>query len=191
MASHPFYPAFVSNRLWHPLRISDVSSQSALRDSAIYSDFFRPLGVDRQMAVAIPSPNNTAGVLVFSRKGPEFGDLEATLLSAMIPHIAKAEKRAGAFPGSSSRSVRLLPSADADSAQFCYTLIDTLNITLRQGEILWWLSHGKTDQDIAGLCSISKRTVQKHLENMYARLGVENRTAAVLRALESYRRFQA
>jgi hypothetical protein len=42
---------------------------------------------------------------------------------------------------------------------------------------------GKTDADIAARLSISPRTVHKHLEHIYAKLGVETRTAAVMRAL--------
>lgn len=46
-----------------------------------------------------------------------------------------------------------------------------------------WLARGKTDSDIVALLSISPRTVQKHLEHIYVKLGVEMRTAAVMRAL--------
>lgn len=46
-----------------------------------------------------------------------------------------------------------------------------------------WLSCGKTDADIAALLAISPRTVQKHLEHIYVKLGVETRTAAVMRSL--------
>ena len=45
-----------------------------------------------------------------------------------------------------------------------------------------WLSYGKTDAEIAVLLAISPRTVHKHLEHIYVKLGVETRTAAVMRA---------
>lgn len=56
-------------------------------------------------------------------------------------------------------------------------------LTPRQTEILGWLAAGKTDECIAQLLGVSPRTVGKHLQNMYRRLGVENRTGAVMRAL--------
>jgi len=56
--------------------------------------------------------------------------------------------------------------------------------TKREAEMLVWMSRGKTDGDIAALCEISIRTVQKHAENIYTKLGVENRTAAVMAAIE-------
>lgn len=46
-----------------------------------------------------------------------------------------------------------------------------------------WLAAAKTDREIAALLGLSHRTVQKHLERIYEKLGVETRTAAVMRAL--------
>lgn len=53
-----------------------------------------------------------------------------------------------------------------------------LGLTSREGEVLSWLSKGKTNRDIAQILGLSPRTVDKHLEQVYAKLGVENRTAA-------------
>ncbi|MGE5117441.1 MAG: helix-turn-helix domain-containing protein, partial [Betaproteobacteria bacterium] len=60
---------------------------------------------------------------------------------------------------------------------------DLPQLTAREREVLRWVAAGKTDRDIAVLLGISVRTVQKHLERCYAALGVETRTAAVMRAL--------
>ena len=46
-----------------------------------------------------------------------------------------------------------------------------------------WLACGQTDAEIAVLLSISPRAVQKHLEHIYVKLGVETRTAVVVCAL--------
>jgi DNA-binding NarL/FixJ family response regulator len=51
-------------------------------------------------------------------------------------------------------------------------------LTAREREVLSWLSKGKTNRDIAQILGLSPRTVDKHLEQIYAKLGVENRTAA-------------
>jgi len=56
-------------------------------------------------------------------------------------------------------------------------------LTPREGDVMRWLSCGKTDAEIAALLQISPRTVHKHLEHVYVKLGVETRTAAVMRAL--------
>jgi len=56
------------------------------------------------------------------------------------------------------------------------------DLTPREREVLAWLASGKTDREIAEILGRSVRTVHKHLEHLYAKLGVETRTAAVLRA---------
>jgi DNA-binding NarL/FixJ family response regulator len=61
-------------------------------------------------------------------------------------------------------------------------------LTTREGEVLSWLSKGKTNRDIAQILGLSPRTVDKHLEQIYAKLGVENRTAAAAIATGAARR---
>ncbi|WP_201759760.1 response regulator [Bradyrhizobium sp. AC87j1] len=63
-----------------------------------------------------------------------------------------------------------------------------LGLTTREGEVLAWLSKGKTNRDIAQILGLSPRTVDKHLEQIYAKLGVENRTAAAAIAANTTRR---
>lgn len=63
------------------------------------------------------------------------------------------------------------------------TLPMPLALTPRECEVLRCLATGKTDADIGEMLGISTRTVQKHLEHIYVKLGVETRTAAVMRAL--------
>jgi DNA-binding NarL/FixJ family response regulator len=63
-----------------------------------------------------------------------------------------------------------------------------LGLTTREGEVLSWLSKGKTNRDIAQILGLSPRTVDKHLEQIYAKLGVENRTAAAAIATSTRRR---
>ncbi|MEO7761411.1 MAG: helix-turn-helix transcriptional regulator [Casimicrobiaceae bacterium] len=57
------------------------------------------------------------------------------------------------------------------------------DLTVREREVLEWVGAGKTNAQIAEILSASPRTVGKHLENVYAKLGVETRTAAVNRGL--------
>jgi DNA-binding NarL/FixJ family response regulator len=63
-----------------------------------------------------------------------------------------------------------------------------LGLTTREGEVLSWLSKGKTNRDIAQILGLSPRTVDKHLEQIYAKLGVENRTAAAAIAANAARK---
>ncbi|WP_315838777.1 response regulator [Bradyrhizobium prioriisuperbiae] len=63
-----------------------------------------------------------------------------------------------------------------------------LGLTAREGEVLAWLSKGKANRDIAQILGLSPRTVDKHLEQIYAKLGVENRTAAAAMAVKASRK---
>lgn len=60
-------------------------------------------------------------------------------------------------------------------------------LTARESEILSWVVQGKTNSEIGTILCISPRTVQKHLERVYNRLGVENRHAAMALVMETTR----
>jgi DNA-binding NarL/FixJ family response regulator len=53
-------------------------------------------------------------------------------------------------------------------------------LSLREAEVLNHVAKGKTNRDISSLLGIRERTVEKHLERVYKKLGVESRTAAVI-----------
>lgn len=57
-------------------------------------------------------------------------------------------------------------------------------LTLREREVLGWLARGKSNAEIGAILGISSATVGKHLEHIYPKLGVENRTAAASFASE-------
>jgi DNA-binding NarL/FixJ family response regulator len=82
----------------------------------------------------------------------------------------------------------LLRLAKDTSANLPAEFSSELGLTTREGEVLSWLSKGKTNRDIAQILGLSPRTVDKHLEQIYAKLGVENRTAAAAIATRTSRR---
>jgi DNA-binding NarL/FixJ family response regulator len=55
-------------------------------------------------------------------------------------------------------------------------------LTPRETEVLYWLARGKTNRDIAEICGMKPRTVTKHLEHIFEKLGVETRAAAAVLA---------
>lgn len=60
----------------------------------------------------------------------------------------------------------------------------TLSLTEREAEVLLWIAHGKTNKEIGEIINMSPRTVNKHLEQIFRVLNVENRTAAAVHALK-------
>lgn len=81
----------------------------------------------------------------------------------------------------SSRDLLLLQvqSVDRENAR-----LNALPLTQREKEVLTWVARGKTNEDIGLILHISHRTVQKHLEHVFAKLGVETRTAAAATILD-------
>lgn len=75
-----------------------------------------------------------------------------------------------------------------DAAQI-EALISHFTLTRREAEVLYWVIKGKTSPDIGEILGSSPRTVNKHLEHIYEKLGVENRTAAANLALSRLRPF--
>lgn len=70
---------------------------------------------------------------------------------------------------------RVSEPEDADQGG---TLRRSLPLTAREAEVLVWVSRGKANKDISEILNISPRTVNKHLEQVFTKLGVENRAAA-------------
>jgi DNA-binding CsgD family transcriptional regulator len=61
--------------------------------------------------------------------------------------------------------------------------IGAFGLTRREGEVLAWVGRGKTNRDISVILGTSPRTVQKHVEHIFQKLGVETRTAAAAKVL--------
>ena len=62
--------------------------------------------------------------------------------------------------------------------------LECLGLTHREAEVIDWVARGKTSSEIGTILGSSRRTVSKHLERIYRKLGVENRTAAAMRCLD-------
>ena len=113
--------------------------------------------------------------------------------------------RSGGPPGapdvfdiaSTSRTLRLFYMGQIGPGEFLLRLTenagrqeetvlrDKLALTQREAEVLLWTARGKSNRDIGEILTLSPRTVNKHLEQIFAKLGVENRTAASAIAMQT------
>jgi len=160
-------------------RISDSMSRSEFRRSAIYADYYQRVGLEHAIAVPLFVDERRLVSVVLNRRGLNFSDRDCERLELLRPHLAYLYRQAdahGAAPFAAAATLAPLVPAAADG------WADAL--TTRENEVLRWLAHGKTDAEIAALLGLSPRTVQKHLQHIYEKLGVETRTAAVVRAME-------
>ena len=77
---------------------------------------------------------------------------------------------------------------EASDAAMIEAMSIAFRLTAREAEVLYWVAKGKTNKDIGDILGLSPRTVTKHLEHVFAKLGVETRTAAAAMALGKVRR---
>ncbi len=82
--------------------------------------------------------------------------------------------------------LRLKPIQQAEAA--ADSLRQDFPLTQREADVLLWIAKGKTNREIGQILEMSPRTVNKHLEQIFKKLGVENRTSAAALAIKSLSR---
>lgn len=155
------YPT-MSGDLHSVTTMSDFYSQRQYRSSGMYTDYLGPLGVEYEAMLCLSAPAGSSRRLVFFRSGhTDFDGRDRLLLALLRPHLAEVDREL-------ARRRRT-----------------TATLTARQYEILRLVARGASNDEIARTLTISPGTVRKHLENVFARLGVMSRTAAVAKALST------
>lgn len=155
-------------------RISDSVPFSHFRHSPLYSDYYRRIGIDHAIAVPIHVDDGLLISFVLNRQRRDFSDRDRDLLDLVSKPLSRLYLQARAL----DEARALLAARGLDLQR-----LDALGVTARETDVLHWLAAGKTDREIAALLGCSHRTVHKHLQRIYVKLGVETRTAAVMRAL--------
>jgi DNA-binding CsgD family transcriptional regulator len=82
------------------------------------------------------------------------------------------------FVGQFGPDEMLLRVVATDTSSSEALLRERLGLTAREGEVLLWISRGKSNRDIGDILGMRPSTVTKHLEQIYTKLGVENRASA-------------
>lgn len=81
----------------------------------------------------------------------------------------------------------LIVMQEESDAKVIESMSLAFKLTTREAEVLYWVVKGKINRDIGDILGASPATVKKHLERVYAKLGVETRTAAAAMALNRLR----
>jgi DNA-binding CsgD family transcriptional regulator len=155
--------------------IDDFLSQRQFRRTAFYQEFFHPISGTHQLGVILPLRGFVAGMAM--NRDAKFTSGERELIELLHPHFVQALHHAQIF--SSVRGV----------SEFDYRPWRTMGLTHRECEVLRWLMEGKRNDEIAVIVGAKPRTVGKHLENIYSKLGVETRAAAAAEARRIARQF--
>jgi DNA-binding CsgD family transcriptional regulator len=142
--------------------VSDFYTRRQFHSIGMYTDYFAPAGIEADAMICLSAPSGHNRRLLFFRgAGPDFDGRDRLLLSLLRPHLNELYQEL-------ARRRHAVPE-----------------LTSRQWELLRLLAAGHTNADIARELVVSVSTVRKHLENIFARLGVTNRTAAIAKAFPS------
>jgi DNA-binding CsgD family transcriptional regulator len=144
---------------------ADFYSRRQWHSVGMYREVLRPQGLEHELQLCLPGPpgpdagpGRTVRLFFLREPGPDFSERDRALLTLLRPHLQQAyldaERRRSPVP----------------------------ELTPRQWELLKLIAVGHTNTQIARQLVLSEGTVRTHLENIYGRLGVSNRTAAVIKA---------
>ena len=151
--------------------MSGTSQKLSTRQTSASEPFpaspsFRHFPVEHQLAFSLPSPAPQVIGIALNRSGGDFTDADRDLLAVLRGPLITARERATA-----REQARRALTAVADS-----TLAD---LTDRELRVLQLVALGRTNSAIAHVLDVSPRTVAKHLQHIYRKLGVSSRAAAV------------
>lgn len=138
-------------------RLSDLTSQRRLRRLGLWSHVFRPMGIRYQLALPVHATGPRLIGVGLSRTGRDFGDEELTVAELLRVELGRIVAARQGPP----------PERFAERG-----------LSPRESEVLS-LSATRTSAQVGALLSISGRTVEKHLEHAYEKLGVASRAEAV------------
>jgi DNA-binding CsgD family transcriptional regulator len=169
-----FYRSTLDGRAY---RFSDVIDSRALQRLAIYRELYAPRGLKHQMAFTLPAGSDRVLAIALSRGERDYSDAERDLANRARPFLIQAYLNAVAF--SSLRTARAPRHGGPDLAA-----LRAAGLTCREAEVLRLLALGNSNQRIAAQLGISHRTVGKHLEHVFRKLRVGDRSSAAARAWE-------
>ena len=165
---HPLVNHYRATGSGEPVMISDFLSRQRFHRLGLYAEFFRGIPVEHQMAISLPGPDEQVIGVVLSRACRDFCDSDRALLSALRAPLVAALQRAR----------RRQQAGQVLSALACSGLA---SLTDREIQIMRLVAAGRTNIAIAHKLEVSPRTIAKHLEHIYRKLGVSSRAAAVSR----------
>ncbi len=166
---HPLVNHYLATGDGSAVKISDFLDQERFHRLGLYAEFFRTFPIEHQLTVALPSPAATVIGFAFNRARGDFTEAERDVLGVLRAPLMTARERA-------ARRHRAKHALTAASDSHLGGL------TRRELQILDLVTQGRTNSYIARTLDVSPRTIAKHLEHIYRKLGVTSRAAAVHRA---------
>jgi DNA-binding CsgD family transcriptional regulator len=134
-----------------------MGSMRVFRGTALFSELYRPARIRWEMAMTLPAVVGTIRCVALDRDGGDFSERDLELLHLVRPYLFEVQR-------------------DLDA------IGNVQSLNPRERDVLALVARGKTNIEVAAVLSISPRTVQKHLEHIYDKLGIRRRAGAVMLA---------
>jgi DNA-binding CsgD family transcriptional regulator len=166
-------------RVWRAETMSDYVPLKLLKRRDVYDCVYKPITIDHFLAITVAANAHRRAVLLLDRDRGEFTDDERALAQALIAPLARLYRSMRVRERLAAR-VHELEHALRDVPRPSASREGAAQLTPRELEVLEHVAAGRTDREIATLLYVSVRTVQKHLEHVYEKLGVRGRTAAAM-----------
>jgi DNA-binding CsgD family transcriptional regulator len=164
---HPVVAGWERSGDERALRLSDVVGAGAVHRLEVYNEFWRPFSIERTMGGRVQMSKGKSLILACYRTGRDFTDRDRAVLDAILFTAVQVVRRAEMRP-------------------LVASLVTTLGLTMREAEIIAWVTRGGTNAEIGALLFIAPGTVKKHLDNVYRKLAVGTRTEAAGLALGAW-----
>jgi DNA-binding CsgD family transcriptional regulator len=170
LVSHPFTAYYAKSNDVTALRSSDFMNVHELKKTLFWQRVLKPLEVNYMFGIPTnPMPGEAAGLTLCS-KSRDFTERDRLVLNLLRPHILQAVRTASLITGLQQAKKKVPDDA---------WLRQAYGLSPRESEIVRWVVEGKSNSEISIILRLSRRTVEKHMENILAKLAVENRTTAV------------
>jgi DNA-binding CsgD family transcriptional regulator len=152
-------------------RFSDVVTPAQLHALALYRDFYAPIGVEHQIAFTLPHEPTRLLAVALSRGETDFSDGERDLLNKARPFLIQAYRNA-------IEHSRVHAEFDRRVGGPMLAALIRRGLTRREAEVLFEVVAGRSNRGAAQALGVHERTVEKHLERCYRKLGVRSRAEA-------------
>lgn len=167
---HPLAHAFLQGDPG-AICISQTISLRRWQNSKFYRESgYQRLGLRHELAALLPGVTQASLAAVSVLRSRDFSARDRAVINLLRPHLGRAWKQtlfARPFP-SPALIRRIFPG-----------------LSEREAEVLFWITEGKQNREIADILDRSLTTVQEHVENLLRKLGMENRHAMTTFALRA------
>lgn len=153
-----------------PFSLRDFYTKPELEDLDIYQEVYRPMSFQDHCFVHIRTTPGTTVYIGLLRDKGAFNANDKRVLKLLQPHLSNA------------RQLALATTAVSDLT-LSPEIFASVGFTTRESDVIYWLTQGKSNDEIAATLSIRADSVSRNLQSIYAKMGVEHRVAAALHAL--------